>query len=299
MKKVRTQIIVIILILCSVLVGMTSLNRPKIVPATAPGTDFSAERAMEHVSAISQAPHPPGSDEIEKVRAYIIAQLEEMGLSPEIQDTSVAVSQGTNVIASTVKNIIVVIPGTNPSKAILLDAHYDTRAMTPGASDCGSCLATLLETARALLAGPALQNDVILLFTDNEEYGGGLGAAAFIEEHHLVDEIGLVLNFEGLGSTGPALLFETGPGTGWAVQDWGRVASRPVGQSWFYEIYRLTPIGTDLNWFSNEGIPGMNFGHWAEGTVYHSMLDNPQTIDVRSLQHEGSYALSLTQHFGN
>ena len=160
-------------------------------------------------------------------------------------------------------------------------------------------VATLLETARALLAGPALQNDVILLFTDNEEYGGGLGAAAFIEEHPLVDEIGLVLNFEGLGSTGPALLFETGPDSGWAVQDWGRVASRPVGQSWFYEIYRLTPIGTDLNWFSNEGIPGMNFGHWAEGTVYHSMLDNPQTIDARSLQHEGSYALSLTQHFGN
>ena len=82
MKKTNTQILVILLILSGVLLGMISLARPKLFPASAPVTDFSAERAMEHVSAISQAPHPPGSDEIERVRAYIIAQLEEMGLIP-------------------------------------------------------------------------------------------------------------------------------------------------------------------------------------------------------------------------
>jgi hypothetical protein len=43
----------------------------------------------------------------------------------------------------------------------------------------------------------------------------------------------------------------------------------------------------------------MNFGYWAESTVYHTMLDNTGTIDPRSLQHHGSYALTLTQHFGN
>jgi hypothetical protein len=254
---------------------------------------------MEHVSAISQAPHPPGSEEIERVRTYILEQLEAMGLSPEIQETTVAVSKGSSVIATTVRNIVVKIPGDNSSKVILLDAHYDTRAMTPGASDCGSCVATLLETARALLTGDPLQNDVILLFTDNEEYGGGLGAAAFIEEHPLASKIGLTLNFEGVGSTGPSLLFETGPNSGWAVKDWGKLASHPVGQSWFYEIYRLTPLGTDLTWFSEKGIPGMNFGYWAESTVYHTMLDNLGIIDPRSLQHHGSYALTLTQHFGN
>ncbi|MCP4422175.1 MAG: M28 family peptidase [Chloroflexi bacterium] len=299
MKRNKTQFIVIVLILAAAFVGMSSLIRPQLVPASAPVTDFSAKRAMEHVSAISQAPHPPGSDEIERVRGYILAELESMGLDAEVQETTIAVHQGTAVIATSIQNIIAKIPGANSSKAILLDAHYDTRAMTPGASDCGSCVATVLETVRALLAGPQLQNDVILLFTDNEEYGGGLGAAAFIEEHPWVDEIGLVLNFEGLGSTGPALLFETGPNSGWAVEDWGQVASHPVGQSWFQEVYGRTPIGTDLNWFSAEGIPGMNFGHWAEGTVYHSMLDNPQTIDPGSLQHHGSNALALTQHFGN
>jgi hypothetical protein len=295
----RTRLVVIIIVLAGVLAGLASLVRPDVLPASGPATDFSSERAMEHVSAISQAPHPPGSDEIERVRAYILAELEAMGLSPEVQEIAVAVPRGTTVIASTIKNVIVKIPGSGSSKAILLDAHYDTRAMTPGASDCSSCVATLLETARALAAGPPLQNDVILLFTDNEEYGGGLGAAAFIENYPWMGEIGLVLNFEGLGSTGPSILFETGPNSGWTVRDWRQVAARPVGQSWFHEIYRLTPIGTDLNWYSDEGIPGLNFGYWAKGTVYHSRLDNPQTIAPRSLQHHGSYALTLVQYFGN
>ncbi len=299
MKKNGTQIIVIILLLAGALAGLTSLIRPELILASGTVTDFSAERAMEHVEAISQAPHPPGSEEIERVRTYILGQLEAMGFSPEIQETTIAIPRGPGVDATTIKNIVAVVPGTNSSKAVLLDAHYDTRSMTPGASDCGSCVATLLETARAILTGPPLQNDVILLFTDNEEYGGGLGAAAFIDEHPSVDEIGMVLNFEGLGSTGPSLLFETGPNSSWMVKDFGKVTSHPVGQSWFYEIYKLTPIGSDLTWFSNEGIPGLNFGYWAGGTVYHSMLDTPQTIDPRSLQHHGSYALALTQHFGN
>jgi hypothetical protein len=299
MKKLNIQIIVIALILTGIMVGMTSLSRPKPVSASALSTEFSAERAMEHVSAISQAPHPAGSAEIKNVRLYILTQLEAMGLSPEIQDTTYVVSWGASAEATEIKNIIVKIPGSDSSKAILLDAHYDTRAMTPGASDCGSCVATVLETAGAVLAGATLQNDVILLFTDNEEYGGGLGAAAFLESHPWAEDVGLVLNFEGLGSSGPSLLFETGPNSAWAVKDWKRVTSHPVGQSWFQEVYGRTPIGTDLNWFSDAGIPGMNFGYWANGAVYHATTDNPETIDPRSLQHQGSYALALTRHFGN
>jgi hypothetical protein len=299
MTKNITTITIVALILAGALAGMTSLARPEVISANSPETEFSAERAMQHVSAISGAPHPPGSEEIEKVRAYLIAELQTMGLSPEVQDTSIAVLKGSTVYATSVKNIIVVIPGTDSTKAVLLDGHYDTREMTPGASDCGSCVATALETARAILAGPPLKNNVIVLLTDNEEYGGGLGAAAFVDRHPLADEVGMVLNFEALGSTGPSRLFQTGPNSGWAVREVGKVTSHPVGQSWFYEIFRLTPIGTDLTWFNKAGIPGLDFGYWAKGTDYHTMRDNPETIDLRSLQHHGSYALALTQHFGN
>jgi len=295
----KPNIFIPLIILAGVLLGLSSLIRPKTSLASVGNEEFSAERALEHVSEISQVPHPPGSREIERVRQYIVEELRGLGLEPEVQNTSIAVSRGSSVEATAIQNIIVKIPGTNPSKAILLDAHYDTRAMTPGASDCGSCVATVLETARAVLAGPPLKNDLILLFTDNEEYGAGLGAAAFVDQHPLANEIGLVLNFEGLGSAGPSILFESGPASGWAVKEFGKASSRPLGQSWFYEVYRMTPIGTDLNRFSDAGISGLNFGYWARGYVYHSRLDNPDTIDPRSLHHQGSNALSLVQQLGN
>jgi hypothetical protein len=292
-------VIVPILILIGILAGLSTLLRPQLTPTGAPEPEFSAERAMIHVSAISAAPHPPGSEEIKRVRSYIIDQLEGMGLAPHIQNSETAASFGSYVVASSIQNIIAKIPGSNSGKAILLDAHYDTRAMTPGAADNSSAVAVLLETARAVLSGPALENDLIFLFTDNEEYGGGLGAAAFNESHPWKDEVGLVLNFEGLGSSGPSMVFETGPDSGRLVRAFEKTAVRPVGQSWFNEVYKLTPINTDLKWFSKSGIPGINFGFWAKGTSYHSALDTPQNLDARSLQHHGSYALSMVRHLGN
>jgi hypothetical protein len=293
------SIVVVLTIAAAVFAGLSSLAMPAVVPASAPATEFSAERAMEHIRVIAQAPHPVGSPEIAKVRAYIIAQLEEMGLAPEVQQTTALIPFRDNVHASIVHNIIARIPGTDSSGAMLLDAHYDSMPMTPGAADCTLCVATLLETARALLAGPALQNDVILLFTDDEELGPMAGAAAFVDQHAWIDQVELAFCFEGIGRTGPSLMFETGPDSGWLVREWGQVASHPVAQSWVYDVYQLTPINTDFTKFSEIGVAGLNFWNQVESTLYHTMLDNPETLDPRSVQHHGSNILSLLSRVGN
>ena len=236
---ITTVFIVFTLVLAAV-IGIYSLTSPGVLPVDAPPSEFSAERAMKHVSAIAQEPHPVGSLANEQVANYIVAQLEAMGLSPEVRPAA-TVSTFREIRAASMRNIIVKIPGTNPSKAIALDAHYDSMPMTLGASDAGSAVATALETARALKDSPPLQNDVILVFTDSEEFGPGLGAAAFLEEHPLAQEIGLVLNFEAIGKTGPSLMFETGPDCGWLVREFGSVTSHPVAQAWINDIYKLTP----------------------------------------------------------
>jgi hypothetical protein len=297
-------IVVVLVIAAAVLAGMSSLAMPAVEPASAPAEEFSAERAMDHIRIISQGPHPTGSLENAQARDYIISQLEALGLSPEVQQTTVVMPPARSFLsASTVYNIVARIPGTNSSGAILLDAHYDTMQTTPGATDCTSCVATLLETARALQAAPPLQNDVILLFTDKEESSddaeGKEGVAAFIEQHPWASEVRQVLNFDGTGRTGPAMLIETGPNSGWLVREWGRVASQPVAQSWFYEVFRRTPIGTDFRSYANAGIGGLNFFYLFENASYHTILDNPERIDPRSVQHFGSNALSMTRHLGN
>ncbi|MCC7018004.1 MAG: M28 family peptidase, partial [Rhodospirillales bacterium] len=291
-------IVVVLVIIAAALVGMSSLAMPAVVPASAPAEAFSAERAMAQIRAVSQAPHPTGSLANAQVRDYIIAQLKALGLSPEVQQATAVKSVGSAIYAIAVASIMARIPGANSNGAILLDAHYDTRPMTPGATDCGSCVATLLETARALQAGPPPQNDVILLFTDSEEFGPA-GAPIFVGQHPWAREVRQVLNFDGMGRTGPAFMYQTGPNRGWLVREWGRTVPLPVAQSWLGEVFGLTPLGTDFDSFTDAGIGGLNFAYFFEATVYHTMLDNPATIDPRSVQHDGSNALAMTRFLGN
>jgi acetylornithine deacetylase/succinyl-diaminopimelate desuccinylase-like protein len=68
-----------------------------------------------------------------------------------------------------VENVLVRVPGTDSSRAILIEGHYDSVPTGPGATDCGACTVTVLEALRAILAGPPLKNDVIFLFADGEE----------------------------------------------------------------------------------------------------------------------------------
>jgi Zn-dependent M28 family amino/carboxypeptidase len=82
----------------------------------------------------------------------------------------------------TVENVIVRVPGTSPTREVLITAHYDSFPGAPGAADDGVSVAAMLETMRALKAGPPLKNDLVFLFTDGEEHGW-LGAKAFTERH--------------------------------------------------------------------------------------------------------------------
>ena len=61
---------------------------------------------------------------------------------------------------------------TPPSgQPLVLATHYDSVSAGPGAADAGSCVAALLETARALQHGGPYRRPVYLLITDGEEMG--------------------------------------------------------------------------------------------------------------------------------
>jgi putative ATP-binding cassette transporter len=277
-----------------------ALQRPPIaVNASAPPDQFSSARAMTHLNVIAQQPHPIGSAGQRNVELYITRVLAENGLVPEIQK-DVVVKDGTraNVVAS-VRNIVVRLSGTTPNrKAVMLVAHYDSVANSPGASDDGAGVVTLLETIRALKARPPLQNDLIFLFTDGEE-PGLLGAKAFADNHPWASDVGLVLNFEARGSGGPVYMFETSEGNGKLIGEFGNVVPHPFASSLMYTIYKLLPNDTDFTIFRRKGLPGFNFAYIGGANRYHSFHDSLQTVDERSIQHHGSYALSLTSHFGN
>src|SRR5262249_50446467 len=63
-----------IALLCAWAVVRTS-RPPAPRPSSSPPQEFSAERAMTHVRAIAQRPHPMGSADHERVRDYIKNEL--------------------------------------------------------------------------------------------------------------------------------------------------------------------------------------------------------------------------------
>jgi hypothetical protein len=275
------------------------LNRPATNRTELPPTEFSAQRAAAHALAISSRPHPMGTEAHFEARNYIVSELSASGLTPEVQRTTALTAAGVGSFrAGAVENVIARLKGTSGSKAILLVSHYDSVPTSFGSSDDGAGVAVLLETLRALKAGPGLQNDVIFLFTDGEEIAL-LGSQAFVSEHPWAKDVAVVLNFEARGVKGPSILFETSDQNGKLIREFAKVAPHPVASSLAYEIYRLLPNNTDLTVFKNAGYPGLNFAYIDGSTHYHTQLDNRDALDLSSIQSHGMYSLALTRHFGN
>ena len=134
----------------------------------ADAAEFSGVRALadtRHVTAIG--PRPPGSPELAKTRAYIVAQLRPTGCVP-IADKFVATIPGGTL---GMENIICRFPGKS-GKAVAFTGHYDTK-ISPGevfvgANDGGSSTGFLIEMARALARRPR-RHDVFLVWFDGEE----------------------------------------------------------------------------------------------------------------------------------
>jgi hypothetical protein len=290
------------LVLLAALAMYVSQQPPESLPASASPAEFSAERAFRHVEAIAREPRPVGTAAHARARHYIAGELRTLGLSPQIQKTAVADPKSAidpkMSVAGTVRNVIARLTGTGGTKAILLVSHYDSVATGRGASDDASGVATLLETARALQAGAALKNDVIFLFTDAEEVGL-LGARAFVEAHPWAKEVGLALNFDSGGGTGIVYTFETSPGNAGIIREYAKSVPYPGASSMMYEVYRTMPNDSDFTVLKKAGVPGFNFAHLASKSRYHTLMDNPDNLDRRSLQHHGFNALSLVRHFGD
>jgi hypothetical protein len=260
--------------------------------------DFSIENALDHLRIISKKPHYTGSEYHSVVRDYILNELKNMGLETEIQNQVVTrfCCVGTNT-----SNIIGTIKGSSNGKSLVLLTHYDSRHHASfGASDAGSGVVTILEGVRSFLSKNTIPiNDIHLVFTDAEEIGL-LGAQAFVKNHSLVDNIGLVLNFEARGSGGPSyMLMETNGKNGVLISEFiNAEPGFPAANSLMYSIYKMLPNDTDLTVFREQAnINGFNFAFIGDHFDYHTSLDSFERLDRNTLIHQADYIMSMLNHF--
>jgi Zn-dependent M28 family amino/carboxypeptidase len=246
--------------------------------------------------------HP---EELAAAALYIRDTLEGSGYAVHAQSFE---SQGL-----TLQNLEVELPGDSaPQEIVVLGAHYDSIAGTPGANDNASGVAALLEIAR-LLAGKPYPRTVRLVAFANEEppffYTHEMGSAVYATRaRQRGEQIKAMLALETIGyyidQPGsqqypmPFSLFY--PDTGNFIGFVGNLSSRRL-------VRRALGAFRAATAFPSQGVaaPGWMTGvHWSDHWSfwqagypaimitdtalfryphYHAVTDTPEQLDYRSL----------------
>ncbi|MEO7916718.1 MAG: M28 family peptidase, partial [Dokdonella sp.] len=128
---------------------------------------------------------------------------------------------------------------------------------------------------------------------------GLLGAVAFFEQSPLAKHVGMVLNLEARGSSGPVSMFQTGPRNAALVAMYGRLADRPEASSLTSFAYRHMPNDTDFTVALKHGLPGLNFAIVGDQFDYHAASATPANLDLGSLQQMGDQALAISRELAS
>jgi len=210
-------------------------------------------------------------------------------------------------------NIMVYIPGyldapgrfwdtgdTLTSPLVLVNAHYDSVATAPGATDDGIGIISLLQLL-SHLTSPASQSDnsrlrhgVVLLF-NNEEEDGLLGAQAF-SQHPISKHTRVFLNLEGAGAGGRAALFRS---TDADITRAYAGVKYPFGTVVSADGFKRKLVGSETDYavFTNDrmNMRGLDVAFIAPRSRYHTDQDDSRDTQKKSLWHMLSASLETTK----
>jgi hypothetical protein len=244
-----------------------------------------------------EEPHPMDSDASDGMRARVLAEIEALGVQPEVSDhfTCVPHPEAPIAMCGRVRNILFSV-GPADAPAILAAAHYDSVAAGPGASDAGIGVASWLEIARHFVGRTDLARRIIFLISDGEE-PALLGAYAFATEDPRIESVEAIVNLEARGTSGPAVFFETNQPNADAIHAYAQGAARPMANSVMADVYALLPNSTDVTVLRREGVDIINIAVLDGWPNYHTPQDNLASVDLNSLQHMGDSALGVLRAF--
>jgi hypothetical protein len=267
------------------------------LPANAPLERFSEARAVEHIRVLAEEidGRQEGRPGLKEAATYIKSQLEMVkeragpNLRVEVEETQVDGSFSMMFLGHSISlgyrnhtNILMRISSMNSldtDASVLMNAHYDSPVNSPGAGDCGSCVASLLELARLVVdSGWVPPQPVIFLFNGAEELFM-LGSHGFMTKHKLKDTIGAFINVEASGTGGIDLVCQSGPGS-WPSYVYSQAAVYPMAQSSAQDVFPVIPGDTDYRMFAEDyaDIPGLDIIFLLGGYYYHTTFDTVDRI---------------------
>jgi len=242
-----------------------------------------------HVTVIAREPHPAGSAAMAQVADYLDKQLERLGLEVQplvVSDPKTGVT--LHIVAGRIK-------GRDPTGAVLFVAHSDSVPWGPGAGDNATGAATLLETARALTAGPPTRNDIIFLFDDGEELGDYRGGHMFAERHPWMRDVKLVVGLD-TAAWGVPFLMQDSEHNGTLVRGYASGVDHPVALGLDASTNREDDAEIDP--FRQRGLPGIELEDTYANVIQHTTGDTVDRVNTGSLQLMGDQTLGVARAYG-
>jgi len=298
-------------------------------PPTADETCPAFQRMMYNIERLAVEPRVVGTEELDRARAKIIAEIEDMGLTPVVHSRRYtqeeAYSAWTRLRWSSdvpleplpipyprrrsrfdslpdefyVHNIFVRLEAPNSDRTIMFVSHYDSWPNSPGAADAMTPIAAMLEAMRSQANNRTLANNIYFLMTDGEEFAA-IGVLAFIQDHpELRDRIDLIVNLEAQGNSGGLILFETSPNPHSMLNVFRRAVPRPLGLSLGQTIYEAMRTYTDFNFFRQYGWRGINLAIIDGHEHYHRPTDTFENLNRNTAWHYLTTTLGLADYAAN
>lgn len=312
MNRVLKPLVIALTVLLSAILAYGVFTRPNAKPADYDG--FSGQRVLQDLEVISKEHHSVAHpQERARVREYLIGRLEELGADTVRLFRYDSLQGPFNKHVTYTFDAIDVLAEFAPASGaddctwLMFVAHYDSRYSQPmprrdtvwsyGAADDGYGLGVTLETVRNLVKDRANWNQgVKVLFTDAEEPGMVGMTAIWENDREQFDNVGMIINVEGRGPWGPALLFETCAGSSRIMDLYAGSAKSPFTYSLTTVVYRIMPNFTDFT-IVKDHIPGMNFSTITDVNHYHTDLDNFSNVSAKTVQHYGAQILPVASEY--
>ncbi|XP_002985237.2 endoplasmic reticulum metallopeptidase 1 [Selaginella moellendorffii] len=285
------------------------------LPRSAPLDKFSEQRAMDHVWELAHeiGGRQEGTEGLARAAEYLKAEITALkdrskSVRLELDESLVSGSFSMHFLRHNVAlsyrnhtNVAVRVSAhnaTDDQASVLVNGHFDSPLGSPGAGDCASCVASMLEVLRYIVdSGWVPPSPIIFLFNGAEEVFL-LASHGFITTHKWRSTVGAVINVEATGASGPDLVVQSGPET-WPTRVYAESAVVPGANSVAQDVFPLVPGDTDYRIFSQDfaDIPGMDIVFLLNGYVYHTAYDRPEIIASGSIQTRGENLIELLKGF--
>jgi hypothetical protein len=235
----------------------------------------------KHVQTIQDfGPHKTGSEALERVGEYIYNELIATGLPVEYIEWS------NNKLSG--KNIVATLHGIGKADGIVIVcAHYDSVAVSPGADDDGSGVAIVLMLAEIMSNYFFNSTIKFILFSGEEQ--GKLGSSVYAKSAKqngdnivgvlALDKVGYAVTAE----EGRKVVHHSNSESGWMVDISADMAEK-YHEYIDLEILRWSQDpGSDHLSFVNEGYHGTDFVRYAVNPFYHTSEDTIEHMNLTYL----------------